>query len=376
MSNMCGRCSEAIDLHFSYCISCGLWVGTPCIDCGKSNPQIYGSCIYCGDTIGWKCKCDEINSLQYEFCLYCGVPRRKNEEKITLKETYHSYLCKTTNQLDAISSSIQKVIPSYMITHKIASGGFATVYRATDPSGNAVALKCPKFIEKTIDSSLLDRFKGEAEIWKKLKHKNIVQFYNAETLPMVYISIELMEGGDLKRLLEKYTLSIDEAVDIMLQVLDGMSYAHRMATIHRDIKPENILFTSEGIAKISDWGIGKFMATESATKTTSTKGTLLYSAPEQISKKKFGVVDWTTDVFQLGILFFEMLTGKNPFFDEDSAGIMGNFMYEEPEPPSVYNKEVTPELDHIVMRALEKKREDRWRSADVMYDRLRELVDG
>ena len=278
-------------------------------------------------------------------------------------------------QLNTISSSTERAIPDYTLTHKIGSGGFATVYKALDDHGNPVALKLPKFMDETMDYTHLKKFETEAEIWNKLTHDNIVEFYEAKTIPMVYLAIELMEGGSLKDLMTNHPLSTGEAVDIMLQILDGMSYAHRMATIHRDIKPENILFTADGTAKVSDWGIGKFMASEGATKSMGAKGTLLYSAPEQISKKKFGEVDWTTDVFQLGILFYEMLTGENPFFDEDSAGIVGNIMYEEPEPPSVHNREVTKELDHIVMRALEKKKEDRWRSADVMYDRLRELVD-
>jgi len=278
-------------------------------------------------------------------------------------------------QLNTISSSTERAIPDYTLTHKIGSGGFATVYKALDDHGNPVALKLPKFMDETMDYTHLKKFETEAEIWNKLTHDNIVEFYEAKTIPMVYLAIELMEGGSLKDFMTNHPLSTGEAVDIMLQILDGMSYAHRMATIHRDIKPENILFTSDGTAKVSDWGIGKFMASEGATKSMGAKGTLLYSAPEQISKKKFGEVDWTTDVFQLGILFYEMLTGENLFFDEDSAGIVGNIMYEEPEPPSVHNREVTKELDHIVMRALEKKKEDRWRSADVMYDRLRELVD-
>ena len=278
-------------------------------------------------------------------------------------------------QLNTISSSTERAIPDYTLTHKIGSGGFATVYKALDDHGNPVALKLPKFMDETMDYTHLKKFETEAEIWNKLTHDNIVEFYEAKTIPMVYLAIELMEGGSLKDFMTNHPLSTGEAVDIMLQILDGMSYAHRMATIHRDIKPENILFTADGTAKVSDWGIGKFMASEGATKSMGAKGTLLYSAPEQISKKKFGEVDWTTDVFQLGILFYEMLTGENLFFDEDSAGIVGNIMYEEPEPPSVHNREVTKELDYIVMRALEKKKEDRWRSADVMYDRLRELVD-
>ena len=276
--------------------------------------------------------------------------------------------------LNTISSSAEKAIPDYTLTHKIGSGGFATVYKALDNHGNPVALKLPKFIDETIDFSHLQKFKTEAEIWNKLTHENIVGFYEAKTIPMVYLAIELMEGGSLKDLMTHYSLSTGETVDIMLQVLDGISYAHRMATIHRDLKPENILFTSDGTAKVSDWGIGKFMASESAKKTMGTKGTLLYSAPEQISKKKYGAVDWQTDIFQMGIVFYEVLTGVNPFIDEDPIGIIGKITNEDPDPPSSINPEIPPEIDNIVMGALRKRKEDRWRSADVMYDRLSEIV--
>jgi len=149
-----------------------------------------------------------------------------------------------------------------------------------------------------------------------------------------------------------------------------------MASVHRDIKPENILFTKDGTPKISDWGIGKFMASEGATKSMGTQGTLLYSAPEQISKKKFGKVDWSTDVFQLGIIFYEMLTGENPFYDEDSAGIVGKVLYEDVAPPSELNPDVPRELDDYVMKALEKQKEDRWSSAEVMYHEFKKLVSG
>ena len=277
-------------------------------------------------------------------------------------------------RLKKINSSIKRIIPNYSLTHKIGSGGTATVYQALNENGEKVAIKLPKFLDETVSSSILEEFKAEAAMWKKLTHKNIVRFYEGDIQPVPYLVIELMEGGNLKQLIDKHRLTVKEAKDIMLQILDGLSYAHKMASVHRDIKPENILFTKEGIPKISDWGIGKFMASEGATKTVGTKGTLLYSAPEQISKKKFGDVDWRTDVFQLGIVFYEMLTGVNPFHDEDSAGIVGNVLYEKVDPPSRLNPEIPRGLETIVMKALEKRKEDRWSSAEVMYHELKRLV--
>ena len=273
----------------------------------------------------------------------------------------------------SVDDGLKSLIPGYVLKQKIGSGGFATVYQATDKSGGVVAIKLPKFLDSTLDMSIYDKFQKEANIWMKLDHKNIVEVFESAVDPLPYISMELMEGENLLMLINKRPLSINESINIMLQLLDAISYAHRMGVIHRDIKPENILFTSKGIPKITDWGIGKFMVSQSATKTVGTKGTLLYSAPEQISKKKFGSVDWSTDIFQLGIVFYEMLTNENPFYDEDSAGIMNNILYEEIDSPSYINSEVPEDVDYIVMNALEKRKEDRWRSADIMYHELRRI---
>jgi len=273
-----------------------------------------------------------------------------------------------------VPPSIAKTIPGYTITHKLGSGGFATVYKARDDNGRDVAIKMPKFIDQTLDSSIYDKFESEAKMWNKLEHENIVFFYDYNLDPIPSIVMELMEGGSLKELMDDRRLSTQEAMSIFIQLVDAISYAHRMASVHRDIKPENVLFTRDGIPKLTDWGIGKLMAAESATKTVGAKGTLAYSAPEQISKKKYGRVDWSTDIFQIGIVGYEMLTDYNPFLDDDPVGIMGKIINEEVPPPSEYNPEVPARVDTVILRALEKRKEDRWRSADVMYDRLKQAV--
>ena len=278
--------------------------------------------------------------------------------------------------LGPVTPAMEKTIPGYRITHKIGSGGFATVYRAFDDTGKNVAIKLPKFLDATLDSSVYDKFEAEANMWKKLKHENITELYESRQIPLPFIVIELMEGGDLRQLMKKHRLTIQEAIEIMIQVLDAISYAHRMASVHRDIKPENILFTKDGIAKITDWGIGKFMASASTTMSTGTKGTLAYSAPEQISPKKFGRVDWNTDIFQLGIVFYEMLTGTNPFFAEEPATVMANILFEQVAPPTSLNPKIPRALEDIILRALGKEKKNRWRSADVMYDRLKEIAYG
>ena len=299
------------------------------------------------------------------------VPPPAEEKVIT---TYKDFIAETPPE--PISSTVMRMIPNYNITHKLGAGGFGTVYKAMHISGKYVAIKLPKMLAETIDMNVLTKFQEEAEIWRKLNHTNIVEFIEGEIRPVPYLAIELMEGGNLKQLVSKYQLNIGEAVFIMAQILDGMSFAHRMATVHRDLKPENILFTKDGTPKISDWGIGKFMGSMSADKTMGMKGTMLYSAPEQISKAKFGQVDWATDIFQLGIVFYEMITREHPFYDEDPVGIIAKITGEDPIPPSEINPLIPKELDNIIMTALQKDKANRWRSADIMHHELKRLIEG
>ncbi len=243
-----------------------------------------------------------------------------------------------------------------------------------DEHGKELALKIPKTDGNLIsmDEKVIGRFKSEGELWMRLKNRNIVKLFSIKTEPVPHMAMELMEGGSLKQLMKKHDLTVGESVQIMVQVLEGLSYAHKMASVHRDIKSENILFTSRGVAKITDWGIGKFMASESVTGSRDFKGTLSHSAPEQFNKREYGNVDWQTDIFQIGVMFYKMVTGKNPFKGEDIADCMGKVLMDQPEQPSALNPEVPEELDEVIMGALKKRKEDRW-GTDVMLYKLKEI---
>ena len=270
---------------------------------------------------------------------------------------------------------IKDILPDYRITEVLGSGGFADVYAGTDARGKQVAIKIPQMkLDTTIDSSIIDNFEKETDIWKNLEHPNIVGIYSANNQPLPHIVMEMMNGGSLQSLMKHHKLTVDETVNIMLQVLEALSYSHRMATVHRDLKPENILFTNDGVAKITDWGIGKFMASTAMTQTMGVKGTLAYSAPEQFDNKKYGKVDWQTDIFQVGVVFYEMLTGVNPFAGDGMAEVVGKVIMHEPDLPSSLNPNVPNKLDKIVMGALKKEKGDRWRT-DVMLYHLKELTE-
>ena len=277
--------------------------------------------------------------------------------------------------LTPVPPSMGNMIPGYVITHKIASGSFATVYRAQGPQGQ-VAIKLPKFLDETVGFSVLEQFKAEADMWNKLKHRNIVTFYEGDVRPAPYMVIEYMEGGNLLEMLKGEPMPIDTAMALIKEILSGMAYAHRMASVHRDIKPENILFTSDGTPKITDWGIGKAMYGAAQSKTVGPKGTLAYSAPEQVSEEKYGKIDWSTDVFQLGIVFYEMLTGENPFRASDPIGTINNIVNTIPIPPSSLRPGVPPAIDTVILRALEKEKNKRFSSADSMLEEMKRVLKG
>ena len=270
--------------------------------------------------------------------------------------------------------NLRNLLPDYRIDYLLGVGGFADVYKGVDKEEKEVALKIPKMDANLAnkDPKVIERFRSEAELWLRLEHKNIVNLFGIRTEPVPHMAMELLVGGSLKQLMKKHDLTVGEAVLIMVQILEGLSYAHKMASVHRDIKPENILFTTRGVAKITDWGIGKFMASESKTGSRDFKGTLSYCAPEQFNKREYGNVDWQTDIFQVGVMFYKMVTGINPFKGEDIADCMGKVLMERPDPPSAHNPEVPPELDEVIMGALKKRKEDRW-GTDVMLYKLKEI---
>ena len=270
--------------------------------------------------------------------------------------------------------NLRNLLPDYRIDYLLGVGGFADVYKGVDKEEKEVALKIPKMDANLAnkDPKVIERFRSEAELWLRLEHKNIVNLFGIRTEPVPHMAMELLVGGSLKQLMKKHDLTVGEAVLIMVQILEGLSYAHKMASVHRDIKPENILFTTRGVAKITDWGIGKFMASESKTGSRDFKGTLSYCAPEQFNKREYGNVDWQTDIFQVGVMFYKMVTGINPFKGEDIADCMGKVLMERPDPPSAHNPEVPPELDEVIMGALKKRKEDRW-GTDVMLYKLKQI---
>ncbi|MBP2134284.1 parallel beta-helix repeat protein [Methanomicrobium sp. W14] len=237
----------------------------------------------------------------------------------------------------------------------IGKGGIARVFRAKRRSDDSVvAVKVPINFDETTGRL----FMKEMRIWEGLNHPNIVRLYSVNILPVPFVEMEYVPRAiaDLDM-----PLSQKEAFDIIYGVAQGLSYAHKRHIIHRDIKPQNILISDDDTPKITDWGLGKIMG--DGNETTTIGFSLNYAAPEQIAPKKFGRPDERTDIYQMGILFYEMLVGMRPFFGIGVADMSDEILHRTPLKPS----ENRPEdiiFDKIIMKMISKKPDDRYNTVD------------
>ncbi len=253
----------------------------------------------------------------------------------------------------------------YKIIKKIASGGMADVFLGDDLKlDRKVAIKILAS-NYASDRNFVARFKSEAQILARLNHPNIVQVYDwGEFNGFYYICMEYIEGESLKEIIEKKgPLPPETAADFAIQISNALLTAHKNNLIHRDIKPQNILITPEGKVKVTDFGIAKSLITD-VTKTINIMGTAHYISPEQA---KGEVLDHRTDIYSLGIVMYEMLTGDIPFRGGGSIDISLKHINEKPLKPSELIKNIPDKLEKIVMHCLEK-------DPSVRYPGLRELI--
>jgi serine/threonine-protein kinase len=254
-------------------------------------------------------------------------------------------------------------IGRYKILGELGRGSMGVVYRAKDPAlDRVVALKTIILSDDADNRKEYEkRFAQEARAAGKLNHPSIVTTFDfGEDGDLAYLAMELLEGTDLRTRLKKGALPTAEAVDIAVQVADGLGFAHERGIVHRDIKPGNIMLLERGGAKIMDFGIARTRADDYKTSTGMVMGTPRFMSPEQITGQP---VDQRSDLFSLGTVLHEMLTGEMLFAGEDSPQIAHNVTSLEPEPPSRINPEVTSLLDFVVARALKKDPAVRYQDA-------------
>jgi beta-lactam-binding protein with PASTA domain/tRNA A-37 threonylcarbamoyl transferase component Bud32 len=250
----------------------------------------------------------------------------------------------------------------YSILSRIGSGGMADVYCAQDLQlGRKVALKLlyRRFAE---DEEFVERFKREASAAAGLQHPNVVGVYDrGEWDGTYYIAMEYLEGRTLKQVLqEEGPLPPERAIDVVVQILRAARFAHQRGVIHRDVKPHNVIIDEEGRAKVTDFGIARAGASD-MTETGSIMGTAQYLSPEQAQGH---AVSARSDLYAIGIVLYELLTGRVPFDGDSPVTIALKQVSELPVPPSAYAPVVTQELDAIVLRALEKDPARRFADAE------------
>src|SRR5512145_824449 len=264
----------------------------------------------------------------------------------------------------------------YEIVGELGQGAMGVVYKATDPLiDRIVAIK-------TITLSLAQeerdeyeaRFYQEAKAAGRLSHPNIVTIYDVgRSGDIAYIAMEFLQGRELRDIMnDDQLLPVDQAIDIVAQVASGLAYAHEHGIVHRDIKPSNIMVARDGHVKITDFGIARMASSAVRTQTGMVLGSPKYMSPEQVMGK---LADQRSDIFSLGVMLYEMLTGQAPFTGENVNAIMYQTLNSIPQPPSTLNAAVPDMLNFIVAKALAKDLEHRYQNAKDFANDLRACRD-
>ena len=266
---------------------------------------------------------------------------------------------------------IGKTVSHYRIIEKLGEGGMGVVYRAEDVNlGRMTALKflAPKTLGSGDDRK---RFVREARSAASLNHPNISTVYGIEEHEgEPFIAMELVDGRDLSETISGGPLKVGEAIRIAIQAAEGLGHAHDEGVVHRDIKPGNIMVTAGGRAKIMDFGLAGVADRTRLTREGTTLGTVAYMSPEQARGED---VDRRADIWALGAVLYEMLTGRRPFEGEYDQAVVYRIMNEDPEPPTALRSGLPMELERIVLKALEKRPDERYQHADDLVSDLRRL---
>jgi len=267
-----------------------------------------------------------------------------------------------------------RLIGRYEVDVVLGKGAMGVVYRATDPMLNrTVAIKTINMEEAGHEgmAEYEARFYTEAKAAGGLNHPNVIIIYDiGKSGHLVYMAMEYIEGRELREMLvEGQPLPVLQAVEVAAQVGEGLAYAHQHHVVHRDIKPANIMITPEGRAKIADFGIARMRSSETRTQTGVILGSPKYISPEQVVGKR---ADHRSDIFSLGVILYQSLTGVTPFNGEGLSALMYQITNHDPVQPSAVNPQVPVMLDYIIAKVLAKSPEARYQSAADFANDLRE----
>ncbi len=314
-----------------------------------------------------KCpRCHADNPDDSAFCSRCGTQLIKPPTSVSFTQTA-TFLA--SPQGLPIGGTF---VGRYQITEELGKGGMGRVYKAYDTEiGDYVALKVLK-PEIAVDEGIVERFRNELKLARRISHRNICRMFDlGRTENTTYIAMEFVSGEDLKTLLRRVgQLPAKRTVAVALQVCEGLAEAHRLDVIHRDLKPQNIMVDREGNARIMDFGIARSLQGKGVTEAGVILGTPDYMSPEQLEGKE---ADQRSDIYALGAVLFEMVTGDPPFEGETPLVVATKHKTERPRNPQETNPQVPDSLARLILRCLEKAKEARYQSAEDVLADLREI---
>jgi len=313
-------------------------------------------------------KCYSENPDDSSFCGKCATPLPSLEE-ISASPT------KTLEKVPDELTRGTTFAARYEVIEELGKGGMGKVYRVFDKKiEEEVALKLIRH-EISSDKKTIERFRNELKISRKIAHRNVCKMYDlGEERGTHYITMEYVSGKSLKGMIGMMgQLSAGQVVFIAKQVCEGLAEAHRLGVVHRDLKPSNIIIDREGNARIMDFGIARSLRAKGITGPGVMIGTPEYMSPEQVEGKQ---VDLRSDIYSLGVILYEMMTGKLPFEGDNSLSIALKHKTEEPPDPGHYNSQIPEALSQLILRCMKKDKNKRYKDAKELLSELTKIEEG